>query len=885
MILNALKKITLITFFSFITLYSISQTLIINEVSQGPSGSKEYVELLVVPTANQTCNNTCLDLRGWIIDDNNGFFSNGVTTGTGVAGGAVRFSTNTIWSCVPIGTLIVIYNNGDINASLPNDDLSMSDNNCKLVLPVNSTLLEFQTVSPNNAGSMTYPTTGWTVGGSIWGPLGMANSDDSFQIYSSSNTTVPVFGVSWGNNNANNIIYFSGSASNLVYMFSNTNSDDPYLQSNWTAGICATPNEQTPGAPNNTANANYINSLTNSCQALLPLSGTISVTNSTCNCNGVLTVSASGSVPGYTYEWFDALNSSLGISTSIDSLCPGTYHCVIKSLINCIDTVFASVVNNELPNPVITANGPLVFCPGGNVTLTSSSITGNAWSTSETTQSINVTVSDSIILSVTDVNGCLRSDSVVVNVLTTADTSLTRTICTNALPYSWNGITFNNAGTQSQTYTALNGCDSVVTMTLNVLNVLTSDSYDTICESSLPYSWNGLIFNASGSQSDTLISISGCDSIATLHLFVNPIFNVSIDSSICADQLPLTWNGLQFLSSGTQSVMLTTVNECDSLLTMNLTVMQPSYVELKDTICSNLLPYTWDGFVFQGADSISEVLVGQNGCDSVVMRILSLYSLPQITSFSGGANYCQGDVVNPILLQISGAPNYSIQYTINGASQTINQSNGTFNLGNAPGIYQLIQISDANCSDTSSIKQTIQVFPIPNAPLAFSDTTYCRNDAPVAMSAVATGTISWYSDIALTNLISNGNSLTPNLSQSNAIYYITQTENGCESQASDIQITVVDCEIIVPTAFTPDGDNVNDTWMLNFIDDYFPNNVVSIFNRWGNLIYRSAEGKYESNPWNGTFEGKDMPVGSYYFIIDYNDGHTDGATGIVSIVK
>jgi gliding motility-associated-like protein len=318
---------------------------------------------------------------------------------------------------------------------------------------------------------------------------------------------------------------------------------------------------------------------------------------------------------------------------------------------------------------------------------------------------------------------------------------------------------------------------------------------------------------------------------------------------------------------------------------MNLTVLQPSYVELKDTVCSNLLPYTWDGFVFQGADSISEVLVGQNGCDSVVMRILSLNSLPQITSFTGGANYCQGDFVNPIILQISGAPNYSIQYEINGVSQTLNQSNVTFNLGNAPGIYQLIQISDDNCSETSSMTQTIQVFPILNSPLAFSDTTYCRNDVPVAMTAVGTGTISWYSDLALTNLISNGNSLTPNLSQSNAIYYVTQTENGCESPASAIQINVIDCEIIVPTAFTPDGDNVNDTWTLNFIDNYFPNNVVSIFNRWGNLIYRSAQGKYESNPWNGTFEGKEMPVGSYYFIIDYNDGHTEGATGVVSIIK
>jgi hypothetical protein len=88
--------------------FAYNQTLIINEVSQGPSGSKEYVEFLVIPTSTTQNCQTCMDLRGWIIDDNNGYFSNGNTSGTGVAAGAVRFSNDAIWSCIPFGTLIVI---------------------------------------------------------------------------------------------------------------------------------------------------------------------------------------------------------------------------------------------------------------------------------------------------------------------------------------------------------------------------------------------------------------------------------------------------------------------------------------------------------------------------------------------------------------------------------------------------------------------------------------------------------------------------------------------------------------------------------------------------------------------------------------------------------
>jgi hypothetical protein len=75
------------------------QTLIMNEVSNGPAGNQEYVEFVVVSNAvTYTCTNLtppCIDIRGWIFDDNSGL--HGGTTGTGVAPGAVRFANNAIW--------------------------------------------------------------------------------------------------------------------------------------------------------------------------------------------------------------------------------------------------------------------------------------------------------------------------------------------------------------------------------------------------------------------------------------------------------------------------------------------------------------------------------------------------------------------------------------------------------------------------------------------------------------------------------------------------------------------------------------------------------------------------------------------------------------------
>ncbi|MDX2362367.1 MAG: gliding motility-associated C-terminal domain-containing protein [Crocinitomicaceae bacterium] len=92
-------------------------------------------------------------------------------------------------------------------------------------------------------------------------------------------------------------------------------------------------------------------------------------------------------------------------------------------------------------------------------------------------------------------------------------------------------------------------------------------------------------------------------------------------------------------------------------------------------------------------------------------------------------------------------------------------------------------------------------------------------------------------------------------------------------------------EVVVPTAFTPNNDQVNDTWEILNLDVQFPNNVVQVYNRWGSLIYQSKEGDYGSNPWNGTYQGEPLPVASYYFIIQLNNENTEDITGNISIIK
>jgi len=79
---------------------------------------------------------------------------------------------------------------------------------------------------------------------------------------------------------------------------------------------------------------------------------------------------------------------------------------------------------------------------------------------------------------------------------------------------------------------------------------------------------------------------------------------------------------------------------------------------------------------------------------------------------------------------------------------------------------------------------------------------------------------------------------------------------------------VIQNELVVPTAFTPDNDDINDFWEILYLDEVYPDNQVFVYNRWGNLIYTSTKGDYAGNPWRGKFNGVDVPVGSYFYVIE-----------------
>ncbi|HOF22114.1 MAG TPA: gliding motility-associated C-terminal domain-containing protein, partial [Bacteroidales bacterium] len=105
--------------------------------------------------------------------------------------------------------------------------------------------------------------------------------------------------------------------------------------------------------------------------------------------------------------------------------------------------------------------------------------------------------------------------------------------------------------------------------------------------------------------------------------------------------------------------------------------------------------------------------------------------------------------------------------------------------------------------------------------------------------------------------------------------------NGCTVRDSVLVKPLNSTCLIIPNAFSPNGDLVNDKWNIGLIELY-PEAEVKIFNRWGGTVWKSERGY--PHPWDGRSNGTPLPVDSYHYIIDLGKGRKP-IVGNVTIVR
>ncbi len=361
------------------------------------------------------------------------------------------------------------------------------------------------------------------------------------------------------------------------------------------------------------------------------------------NSSGTIKVNVTDFIPPYVCEWSgpDGFTSS---QDSIYNLTAGKYFvtitdgggCAAKDSIeiNQPDELLAGITSNL--NKICESDTiRLQGMPSGGTGSYS-----HLWSGSGAMYLNSTTISEpkfrdapagnyKLVYTVEDENGCTKSDNINIDVLPILPTTVTTTICSNELPYNWNGKVLDTSGIYKDTLTTVAGCDSIVTLTLEVAPEYRDTIPMTVCINQLPLNWNGMQINSDGYFKYASTSIAGCDSIVTLNLEVVPELRDTVSMTICNNQLPLNWNGMQINADGYYEYASTSIAGCDSIVTLNLETVPEIRDTIPITICENELPVTLYGQTFNFADTISLVITSTNGsCDT--LRTIQLSATPEV---------------------------------------------------------------------------------------------------------------------------------------------------------------------------------------------------------------------------------------------------------------
>ncbi|HLP92787.1 MAG TPA: T9SS type A sorting domain-containing protein [Saprospiraceae bacterium] len=220
----------------------------------------------------------------------------------------------------------------------------------------------------------------------------------------------------------------------------------------------------------------------------------------------------------------------------------------------------------------------------------------------------------------TAANGCDSTVTLQLNVLPTLSTVIANSLCTGAT-YLYDGDTLTSSGIYTYVYASVNGCDSTVTLVLEFVDLFETELDVAICNGETYVFGTDTLADA-GQYSQTLTAAGGCDSIVILNLTILPLSEGSESVSIC-EGASYNFNGEILTQSGTYTAVLTGVNGCDSTAVLNLTVLPLQTTTLEATTCSNE-GYPFNGALLTDSGTYTAQLVGSNGCDSTVVLILTV---------------------------------------------------------------------------------------------------------------------------------------------------------------------------------------------------------------------------------------------------------------------
>ena len=614
------------------------------------------------------------------------------------------------------------------------------------------------------------------------------------------------------------------------------------------------------------------------------------------DCNGSIGVTVTGALGPYTYQWSNGLTDSLLVN-----LCADVYEVTVTGIGGCTSTA-SVILNNPDSLELIFTNILQVACGGncsGRVTALVSggtppySYLWDANAGNATTPTIDTLCANIYFITITDNNGCSLTSMFEITdtshlELHIIDSSMVSCYgrcdgwalaeAQNGFPpynYQWNTMPTQNTamannlcvGTYLVTVTDDSLCSRVRPITISqpdslYLNV--ADSTLILCYGdcsgsitvlpiggTIPYS---LLW--SNNQTDTIIN-GLCAGLYTATL---------TDANNCTDSIKYYVSQPSAIDDSASVITsLCALGSNDGSITLTINGGTPPYQVLWST-----------GDTLTQIDSLASgtyyyTITDAYGC----IKLDSVYVQPMIVVNATAKTdtiICFGDSVQ--IFGFGGAVYFWTPST--GLSDST-----LFNPYAKPTVTTTyyFTVFDSICFDVDSV--TIGVYPQITVDAGADQTIlYDHSTTLNGTCSDPNATFLW---IPATGLEDSASAVTIAHPLQTTTYYLLATNaNGCTVMDS-VTITIIP-KIRIPSGFTPNGDGMNDEWVIDLIE-LFPNCEVYIYNRWGEKLYYS-KGYPPSERWNGKFKGKDLPSGTYYYIINLHDeAYPDPITGPITIMR
>jgi gliding motility-associated-like protein len=408
-------------------------------------------------------------------------------------------------------------------------------------------------------------------------------------------------------------------------------------------------------------------------------------------CGGTITLDAGNPSVSNNYLW-----SSGQVSQSITVNTSGSYFVTITNSCGSVTSTTANVTINPLPQtPTISASGPIVFCQGGSVTLTSSSATDNTWSNGLTTQAITVNTSGSYTVSILDPSGC-SATSIPTNVVVDLPLSSSITLggpfvqcggvitldagnANTGASYLWsNGaISQTIAVSQSGNYSVVvnNSCGSVTSDTADITispaaqtPIITANGPSTVCQG------GSLILTSS--ETNNIQWNPGGATTASITVTQSGDYTVTVNNGNGCTAVSQTFT-VTFLNNITPVILGQDITQCGGSVNVDAGAQNGATYVWTDITGNNQIP---NGQIANLTSSGAIFVVVSNQCntetsDTINVVINSLPSTPLIQA-NGPTTFCAGD---------------SVQLEVSNIQQVQNIiANGQFDAGNSDFTTQYI---------------------------------------------------------------------------------------------------------------------------------------------------------------------------------------------------